>query len=99
MDDMNVILPVLILIGLAVYILFTISSLVVQIVVGYWNAYDNSYNGGGDIVVTKLNAAGSALLFSTFVGGTGSDMGFDITLDLGNNVYVVGNTYSSNFPT
>ncbi len=36
-------------------------------------AYDNSYNGGGDIVVTKLNAAGTALLGSTFVGGSGMD--------------------------
>ncbi|HEY0261903.1 MAG TPA: hypothetical protein VGB95_02680, partial [Chitinophagales bacterium] len=36
-------------------------------------AYDNSYNGSGDIVVTKFNASGSALLGSTFVGGTNSD--------------------------
>ncbi|HLP20301.1 MAG TPA: PKD domain-containing protein, partial [Chitinophagales bacterium] len=37
------------------------------------NAYDNSYNGNGDIVVTKLNAAGTALLGSTFLGGVGTD--------------------------
>ncbi len=36
-------------------------------------AYDNSYNGNGDIVVTKLNATGSALLGSTFLGGSGMD--------------------------
>jgi gliding motility-associated-like protein len=35
--------------------------------------FDQSYNGGGDIVITKLNAAGSVLLGSTFVGGTGDD--------------------------
>ncbi len=37
------------------------------------NAYDNSYNGDGDIVVTKLNAGGTALIGSTFIGGTGMD--------------------------
>ncbi len=63
------------------------------------SAYDPTYNGAGDIFVTKLNAAGSALLFSTFLGGSGSDMGQDITLDASNNVYVVGNTSSANFPT
>jgi len=37
------------------------------------NAYDNSYNGGGDIVVTILNSTGTALLGSTYVGGIGMD--------------------------
>lgn len=37
------------------------------------NAFDNSYNGNGDIVVTKFNASGSALIGSTYVGGSGSD--------------------------
>lgn len=36
-------------------------------------AYDNTYNGGADIVVTKLNATGTALIGSTFMGGTGED--------------------------
>jgi gliding motility-associated-like protein len=36
-------------------------------------AYDGSYNGGGDLVITKLNATGSALLGSTFVGGSLAD--------------------------
>lgn len=64
------------------------------------NAYDNTYNGVGDIFACKLNAAGSALLFSTFIGGSnGSDMGSDIALDPSQNVYIVGNTSSTNFPT
>ena len=62
-------------------------------------AYDVTNNGGGDIFITKLNAAGSALLFSTFLGGTGSDMGADITLDPAGNIYVAGNTSSLNYPT
>ncbi len=37
------------------------------------NAYDNSYTGDGDIVVTKFNATGTALLGSTFLGGAGMD--------------------------
>jgi gliding motility-associated-like protein len=36
-------------------------------------AYSNTHNGAGDIVVTKLNATGSALLGSTFVGGSADD--------------------------
>ncbi len=37
------------------------------------NAYDNSYNGDGDIVVTKLNPTGTALIGSTYIGGSGMD--------------------------
>jgi gliding motility-associated-like protein len=37
------------------------------------NGYDQSYNGNADIVVTRLNVAGNALVGSTFVGGSGDD--------------------------
>lgn len=37
------------------------------------NAYDNSYNGSGDIVVTKLNSTGTSLIGSTYLGGTSMD--------------------------
>ncbi|MCC6690064.1 MAG: SBBP repeat-containing protein [Bacteroidia bacterium] len=37
------------------------------------NAYDKTHNGGADIVVTKFNSAGSALLGSTFIGGSSDD--------------------------
>lgn len=37
------------------------------------NAYDNTYNGAGDISVTIMNAAGTALIGSTFIGGSGED--------------------------
>ena len=36
-------------------------------------AFDTSYNGGGDAFVAKLNPAGSALVYATFLGGSGSD--------------------------
>jgi len=37
------------------------------------NAFDNTYNGGGDIVVTKLDSSGTAMVGSTFIGGTAAD--------------------------
>ncbi len=42
--------------------------------------YDATYNGGGDIIVTKFNPAGTALVGSTYVGGTGDD-GVNINAD------------------
>jgi gliding motility-associated-like protein len=89
--------------------------------------YDASFNGGSnismngiaytagvDIVVTKFNPTGSALLASTFVGGTSNDgantaatlnynyadqMRGEIILDGSGNVYVASSTNSNNFPT
>jgi Bacterial Ig-like domain (group 3)/Beta-propeller repeat len=54
--------------------------------------------GLDNVFVTKLNAAGSALAYSTFLGGTGGDSGLGIALDSEGEAYVVGNTYSSDFP-
>ena len=52
-----------------------------------------------DAFVTKLNPAGSALLFSTFLGGTDDDKGFGIIVDSEGKVYVIGDTSSAGFPT
>jgi uncharacterized protein (TIGR03437 family) len=52
----------------------------------------------GDAYVTKLNPAGSALVYSTYLGGPGDDAGFDISLDGDGSAYVAGFTLSSNFP-
>jgi hypothetical protein len=62
-------------------------------------AYDTSYNGGEDAFVSKLNAAGSALVYSTYLGGSGLEQGHGIALDAANAAYVTGVTTSSNFPT
>ena len=57
-------------------------------------------NGGGeDAFVTKLNAAGSALVYSTYLGGSGTDAGQGIAVDGAGNAYVTGYTSSTNFPT
>ena len=52
-----------------------------------------------DVFVTKINATGTALIYSTFVGGTNFEWGRGIAIDAANNVYVTGQTKSSNFPT
>ena len=87
--------------------------------------YDNSYNGGqnvtenslnfngADIYVARLNANGTALIASTYVGGSGTDglninslhynygdqFRGEITLDANQNVYISSTTASGNFPT
>jgi hypothetical protein len=49
--------------------------------------------------VTKLNNKGSALIYSTYLGGTNGDVGYGIVLDSSNNAYLTGYTQSFNFPT
>ena len=52
-----------------------------------------------DAFVTTLNAAGSALDFSTYLGGSSSDYGIGIFVDAAGNTYVTGESFSDNFPT
>jgi Beta-propeller repeat/Abnormal spindle-like microcephaly-assoc'd, ASPM-SPD-2-Hydin len=68
-------------------------------------AFQTTYGGGisdcsvcGDAFVSKLNSAGSSLLYSTYLGGSGSEQGYGIAVDGGGNAYVTGATGSSNFP-
>ncbi|MBV9240532.1 MAG: SBBP repeat-containing protein, partial [Acidobacteria bacterium] len=64
------------------------------------NAAQSTMNGTGDIFVTKMNAAGSALIYSTFLGGSqGFEIGNGIAADADGNAYVTGQTASTNFPT
>jgi hypothetical protein len=62
-------------------------------------AFDRTLDGNSDAFVTKLNASGSALVYSTFLGGTGADDGEDIAVDASGSAYVVGDTFSGDFPT
>ena len=62
-------------------------------------AFDTTHDGNGDVFVTKLNPAGSALVYSTFLGGSSRDFGFGIAVDTSGSAYVTGNSFSSNFPT
>ena len=52
-----------------------------------------------DVFVAKLNAAGNDLLYSTYLGGTGSDRARGISLDVTGAAYVAGYAASENFPT
>jgi hypothetical protein len=55
--------------------------------------------GGKDAFVAKLNAAGNALVYSTYLGGAANESGNGIAVDSSGNAYVTGYTYSLNFPT
>ena len=52
-----------------------------------------------DVFVSKLNAAGDTLLYSTYIGGSGDDHAWDIGLDNQGRITIVGETESSDFPT
>jgi hypothetical protein len=58
-----------------------------------------TYSGGGDAFVTKLNASGTALVYSTYLGGSGGDIAYGIAVDASGDAYVTGYTQSLNFPT
>jgi len=65
------------------------------------NPIQSSLGGTQNAFVTKLNATGSALVYSTYLGGNcqfGLDIGIGITVDSSGNAYVVGQAGSSNFP-
>ncbi|MCX6617417.1 MAG: SBBP repeat-containing protein, partial [Acidobacteria bacterium] len=64
-----------------------------------WNASQTSNGAVWDAFVTKLNPAGSALLYSTYLGGNADDMGRGIAVDTLGNAYVTGDTRSTDFPT
>ncbi|MGA3019936.1 MAG: SBBP repeat-containing protein, partial [Bryobacteraceae bacterium] len=53
----------------------------------------------GDAFVAKLNPTGTALVYSTYLGGNGDDRGTAIAVDSKGNAYVGGDTLSTNFPT
>ncbi len=64
------------------------------------NALYPQYGGGVyDAFIVKLNASGTALVYSTYLGGSSYDDGLGISLDNANNAYVTGETESANFPT
>ncbi|MGJ0428368.1 SBBP repeat-containing protein [Methylobacter sp.] len=63
------------------------------------NALQLSLGGGADAFVAKLTADGGALRYSTYLGGSGPDLGGEIAVDQGGQVYVTGQTFSVDFPT
>jgi hypothetical protein len=63
------------------------------------NPFQASLGGTEDAFVTKLNAAGNALVYSTYLGGSDQDAGLGIAVDAAGNAYVTGFTNSTDFPT
>jgi hypothetical protein len=62
-------------------------------------AFDRTQNGNNDVIISKLNPAGSELVYSTYVGGSGNDSACFMTLDSEGKVYYSGHTNSTNYPT
>jgi hypothetical protein len=61
--------------------------------------FQNASAGAPDVFVTKLNPTGSAIVFSTYLGGNGIDITAGVAADSAFNVVVAGTTLSTNFPT
>jgi hypothetical protein len=65
-------------------------------------AFDTTFNAGGvygsDGFVAKINPTGTALVYATYLGGSGDDRGRDIAADAAGNAYVTGFTTSADFP-
>ncbi|HEY6272227.1 MAG TPA: choice-of-anchor D domain-containing protein [Terriglobales bacterium] len=59
----------------------------------------NSLGECSNAFVTKLSADGTSAVFSTYLGGTGSDLALGVALDSSGNAYLTGETSSSDFPT
>jgi len=62
------------------------------------NALQATLAGAQNAFVSKFNVNGTALLYSTYLGGNGNDCGIGIDVDAGGDAYVTGDTSSTNFP-
>ncbi len=63
------------------------------------NPYQGTYPGGFNVFLSKISADGSSLLYSTFFGGTGSDLPHSIVVDFAGNMIIGGYTSSTDLPT
>lgn len=68
------------------------------------NAFNQSSPGvstgtAGAVFVTELNPAGSTEIYSTYLSGSGGEGAFALALDTSNNIYVTGQTFSTDYPT
>jgi hypothetical protein len=62
-------------------------------------AFQTTLKGSSDIFITKFNAAGSSLVYSTYLGGSEVNDGLGVAVDSAGDAYITGLTYSSDFPT
>ncbi len=62
------------------------------------DAYDSAYNGLNDGFYAKLSADGSALLQSTYLGGSASEWALSIAIEASGTFVLAGETHSTDFP-
>lgn len=62
------------------------------------NAYQGTYPGSFNAFLTRISSDGSSLLYSTYLGGNGSDVPSSVAIDNLSDAYVTGSTSSTNFP-
>jgi hypothetical protein len=84
--------------------LFCSVSYAVSTVNGFQTSLGGSggspYGGiGTDAFITKIDSAGSELLYCSYIGGSDEDVGYGVAVDSSANAYVAGVTYSADFPT
>ena len=60
-------------------------------------AFQATLNGNSDLFVCKLNSTGTALIYSTLIGGSGDERGQSIVLDKSNNAYITGFSSSNDY--
>ncbi len=68
------------------------------------SAFDRTFNGfpidyTRDVFVAKFNAAGSQLIYATYLGGRNDDIGLGIAVDGAGSAFVTGRTFSTEYPT
>jgi Beta-propeller repeat len=63
------------------------------------NPIQGTLGGINDAFVAKLNPAGTALVYSTYLGGSDHDSGMGVAVDSAGHAYIIGTTFSTNFPT
>lgn len=62
------------------------------------NGFDHTLSGSSDCFVIKMNGTDGSVLYSTFLGGNSTDYGNSICVDVFGCIYVLGVTYSQDFP-
>lgn len=62
-------------------------------------SFRTAYSGSTDAFVTKVNTAGSALSYSTYLGASNVDRGYGIAVNTSGEAYIAGQTYSTSYPT
>jgi len=86
------------------YVSGAVFSVDFPITSGAYQTTNHAANGGSNAFVTELNPAGTALVYSTYLGGSGSAVGDNgdfanaIALDAAGNAYVTGDAFSTDFP-